>query len=64
LALREIIYEAIIDEQIGKLEIIVIGLSSTRLGICPTWKKGRLQTAALFNQRGPPNHWLKKLKEQ
>jgi len=54
--------ETIIDDQIGKLEIVVIELASTCLGICPTCKKGRLQTVAVFDQRGPPNHWLNKLK--
>jgi hypothetical protein len=53
--------KAIIDNQIGKLDIIVIELTGTCLGICPTCRKGRLQTVAVFDQRGPPNHWLKKL---
>jgi len=53
--------KAIIDAQIGQLEIMVIELTGTCLGICPTCKKGRLQTVAVFDQRGPPNHWLKKI---
>lgn len=54
-------YKAIIDGQIGKLEIVVVEPAGTCLGICPSCKKGRLQTVAVFDQRGPPNHWLKKL---
>jgi hypothetical protein len=53
--------KAIIEDQIGKLEILIIEFTSTYLGICPTCRKGRLQTVAVFDQRGPPNHWLKKL---
>jgi hypothetical protein len=55
-------YKAIIDVQIGKLEIVVIEFGGTCLGICPTCKKGRLQTVAVFGQRGPPMHWLNQLK--
>ena len=28
---------------------------------CPTCKKGKLITVLLFNERGPPKEWLKKL---
>ena len=28
---------------------------------CPSCKKGTLQTVLLFDQRGPPTAWLKKL---
>ncbi len=54
-------YKAIIDDQIGALEIIIIGHVETYLALCPTCKKGRLQTVAVFDRRGPPLHWLKKL---
>ena len=54
-------YKAIIDAQIGKLEILILAFAGPYLGICPTCRKGRLQTVAVFDQRGPPNHWLKKL---
>ena len=54
--------KAIIESQIGKLEIIIAESIATCLGICPTCKKGKLQTVAVFDQRGPPLHWLNKLK--
>jgi hypothetical protein len=54
-------YKEIVDDQIGKLEILIIGSIGTCLAICPTCKKGKLQTVAVFDQRGPPLHWLKKL---
>jgi hypothetical protein len=54
--------KTIIDDQIGKLEIIIIQFAGNLLGICPICKIGRLQTVAVFDQRGPPLHWLKKLK--
>lgn len=33
-------------------------------GICPACKKGRLLTVAVFDGRGPPQHWIEKLKIQ
>ena len=53
--------KAIIDNQIGELEIFIIGSVGIFLAICPACKKGKLQTVAVFDQRGPPLHWLKKL---
>jgi hypothetical protein len=54
-------YKAIIDAQIGQLEILILAFAGPYLGVCPTCRKGRLQTVAVFDQRGPPNHWLKKI---
>lgn len=31
---------------------------------CPRCKKGNLITVAVFEERGPPGHWIKRIKEQ
>ncbi len=53
--------KAMIDSQIGKLELATVEVVGTYLDICPTCKKGKLQTVAVFDQRGPPKHWIRKL---
>ncbi|WP_339839449.1 IS91 family transposase [uncultured Maribacter sp.] len=35
-----------------------------RHGICPMCKKGKLVTLMVFDSRGPPKHWLRKLEKQ
>ena len=54
-------YKAIADRQLGSLRVEKGPHTQNRM--CPTCKKGRLETVAVFDQRGPPVHWLKKLKQ-
>lgn len=51
-----------IDAQLGKLEWPTNKAFSTYLRLCPTCQKGKLHTVAVFDQRGPPKHWLTKIK--
>jgi hypothetical protein len=44
--------KAIIDAQIGKLEILILAFAGPNLGVCTTCRKRRLQTVAVFDQRG------------
>jgi hypothetical protein len=54
-------YKAIADGQLGRLRARKKVPAQHR--VCPTCKKGHLETVAVFDQRGPPTHWLKKLKQ-
>ena len=49
----------LLGQQLGKLDIIEKPLLQHRL--CPSCKKGKLHTVAVFDSRGPPEHWLKRL---
>lgn len=31
---------------------------------CPKYKQGMLETMAVFDARGPPKHWLEKIRDQ
>jgi len=53
-------YKIQIDNQIGRVQVAQKVPSLHR--ICPTCRKGALETVAVFDQRGPPKHWKKLLK--
>ncbi|KAA1243956.1 transposase [Aquimarina sp. RZ0] len=49
--------------QLGRPKIKVKTESLQHL-VCPKCKKGRLKTVYLFDNRGPPQHWLERLNRQ
>lgn len=49
-----------IQEQLGKPKLKV--KPETMHLVCPKCKQGRLVTIAVFDARGPPRYWLKRLK--
>lgn len=49
------------DNQLGALNIESVVAPQTMLNTCPHCRKGKLQTVAVFDKRGPPVHWMKKL---
>jgi len=53
-------FKIIIDEQIGML-ILATPKPKSQHRLCPTCKRGLLVTVAVFDQRGPPKHWLARL---
>lgn len=52
----------LVDAQLGALIILQGNRKKTMLNVCPICRKGRLETIAVFGQRGPPTSWLEVLK--
>ena len=55
--------KVIIDQQIGRVTVSH-KKENSMIHICPTCKTGHLVTVAVFDQRGPPDHWKKLLIQQ
>ena len=53
----------IIDHQIGKVQI-EHKKDQIMIQVCPICKTGHMVTVAVFDQRGPPEHWKKLLIQQ
>lgn len=51
------IIKTLVDAQLGVLPIRKIEEKKTMVNMCPYCRKGRLETIAVFDQRGPPE-WL------
>jgi hypothetical protein len=50
----------IVDCQLGKLTMTNL-VKITLHRVCPVCGKGQLETVAVFDKRGPPLHWLRKI---
>jgi hypothetical protein len=55
-------YKKLIDQQIGGLKTLLTKITSVHR-ICPSCRKGVLETVCTFGQRGPPKHWLAQMKK-
>jgi hypothetical protein len=51
--------KGLVDSQLGPVRISRPNPVLNRT--CPSCRKGELQTVAVFDQRGPPKHWIKRL---
>jgi len=51
-----------VDEQLGKVILNQPDQRKLLLNLCPVCRKGKLETVAIFDQRGPSAHWQRKLK--
>ena len=56
-------YMEVIHEQTGIVKL-AINKEPLMLGLCPSCKVGRLQTIAIFNDRGPPGYLLAQINRQ
>ena len=54
-------YKELIDDQLGSVTIDLTKKKSSMLNLCPYCRKGQLETVAVFDQRGPPGYWKKRL---
>lgn len=52
----------LIDKQLGELKTQK-EVKKPQHRICPVCRKGELQTVAVFDNRGPPLHWVRRVKQ-
>lgn len=56
--------KALADDQLGELKLPTPTQEcKPLLNTCPHCRKGKLQTVAVFDRRGPPTHWMKRLRQ-
>jgi hypothetical protein len=48
-------------DQTGEV-IVEVPEKTSCIKTCPICEKGKLITVEMFDERGPPGHWLRKLK--
>ena len=52
------------DDQLGELKLLNPDVEhKPMLNTCPHCRKGKLQTVAVFDKRGPPPHWMDRIRQ-